>query len=165
MKITDLNSAIQWATSRCARQECCRQDLEKKLRETPLSSDEREEVLDRLESDGFIDHSRYARAFVHDKLTYDRWGRLKMAQALRLKGIEREAIDAAFSEVIEEEAYFDALRRIVENKFRTLRYDASDSRAAYIAKQKLVRFAASRGFETHLIFEVIDELELPDDDF
>lgn len=164
MKIADPTSALQWATSRCARQECCRQDIEKKLRDTPLSEEEREEVLERLENDGFIDHKRYARAFVHDKLEYDRWGRLKMAQALRLKGIDRHDIDEAFEEVIDEDHYREILKRVLESKQRTLRFDASDTRAAYAAAQKLVRFAASRGFESHLIFDAVDDLEVPDDD-
>lgn len=78
MKITDKDTAWSWATDRCARRECCRFDIEQKLRETPLSATDRELVLDALEDEKYIDSARYARAFVHDKLAYDRWGRLKM---------------------------------------------------------------------------------------
>lgn len=165
MSIIDFPSALQWATLRCARQECCRRDIEKKLRETPLSDEECEKVLDQLENDGFIDHKRYARAFVHDKLEYDRWGRLKIAQALRLKGIDRRDIDEAFDEIIDEDHYREILQRVIESKRRTLRFDVSDSRAVYAATQKLVRFAASRGFESYLIFDLIEEIGTLDHEF
>ena len=62
-------------------------------------------VLDALEDEKYIDSARYARAFVHDKLAYDRWGRLKMQQALRLKRIPQCDITEAFTEMIEPDAY------------------------------------------------------------
>ena len=109
MKITDKDTAWSWATDRCARRECCRFDIEQKLRETPLSAADRELVLDALEDEKYIDAARYARAFVHDKLAYDRWGRLKMQQALRLKRIPQGDITEAFAEIIEPDASRSAL--------------------------------------------------------
>lgn len=158
MKITDKDSAWSWATDRCARRECCRFDIDKKLRETPLSTADREMVLDALEDEKYIDDARYARAFVHDKLAYDRWGRLKMQQALRLKRIAQTDISAAFAEVIENEAYREALRSVIASKLRSLRFDSADKQATFAASQKLVRHAASRGFEAELIFSTIDEV-------
>lgn len=156
MKITDKDSAWSWATDRCARRECCRFDIDKKLRDTPLSSTDREMVLDALEDEKYIDAARYARAFVHDKLAYDRWGRLKMTQALRLKQISRSDIEAAFSEIIEPKAYRDTLRAVLQAKLRSLRFDIHDKKETYTAAQKLVRHAASRGFEAELIFSEVD---------
>lgn len=158
MKITDKDTAWSWATDRCARRECCRLDIEQKLRETPLSAADRELVLDALEDEKYIDAARYARAFVHDKLAYDRWGRLKMQQALRLKRIPQSDITEAFAEIIEPEAYKEALRGVIATKLRSLRFDVSDKQAVCVASQKLVRHAASRGFEADLIFSAIDEV-------
>lgn len=158
MKPFNEESALLWATSRCATRECCRQDIKKKWREGGLDDDCCERLLDRLEDEGFIDEDRYARAFVHDKLEYDHWGRLKMAQALRLKGISRRTIDSAFDEVIDEGHYREVLRHILDHKVSTLTFDADDREATYKAVQKLVRFAASRGFEPDLIFQETDRL-------
>lgn len=158
MKPFNEESALLWATSRCALRECCRMDIQKKWREGGLDEDTCERLLDRLEDDGFIDETRYARAFVHDKLEYDHWGRLKMAQALRLKGISRKDIDAAMAEVIDETHYRDILRDILRKKAASLTFDAEDREESYKALQKLVRFAASRGFEPDLIFQETDHL-------
>ena len=159
MKITDKTSALNWATARCAQRECCRYDLERKLRETPLSPADVEAVLDALEDEHFIDAGRYARAFAHDKLEYDGWGRLKISQALRQKNFSAREVETALAEVIEEAHYLEILQRVLASKIRTLSFDADDRREALKATQKLVRFAASRGFEPHLIFDTLHQLQ------
>lgn len=159
MKITDKTSALHWATARCAQRECCRYDLERKLRETPLSPADVEAVLDALEDEHFIDAGRYARAFAHDKLEYDGWGRLKISQALRQKKFSAREVETALAEVIEEAHYLEILQRVLASKIRTLSFDADDRREALKATQKLVRFAASRGFEPHLIFDTLHQLQ------
>ena len=159
MKITDKTSALNWATARCAQRECCRYDLERKLRETPLSPADVEAVLDALEDEHFIDAGRYARAFAHDKLEYDGWGRLKISQALRQKKFSAGVVEAALAEVIEEDHYLEVLQRILSSKLRTLSFDADQREEVLKATQKLVRFAASRGFEPHLIFDTLHQLQ------
>lgn len=158
MKPFTPESALLWATTRCAQRECCRQDIHKKWTEGGLDEATCEQLLDRLEDEGYVDESRYARAFVHDKLEYDRWGRIKMTQALRQKGISRSTIAQAMDETIEEEHYREVLRHVLEQKMRTLHFDPADNDETYKAVQKLVRFAASRGFEPDLIFQETDNL-------
>lgn len=158
MKPFNEDSALLWATSRCALRECCRQDIKKKWMEGGLDDATCERLLDRLEDEGFIDEARYARAFVHDKLEYDHWGRIKMTQGLRLKGISRRTIDEAMAEVIDGDHYREILRGVLERKFNTLSFDADNREESYKALQKLVRHAASRGFEPELIFQETDKL-------
>lgn len=158
MKPFNEESALLWATGRCALRECCRMDIKKKWQEGGLDEDVCERLLDRLEDDGFIDETRYARAFVHDKLEYDHWGRIKMAQALRLKGISRKEIDTAMAEVIDDVHYREILRDILRKKAASITFNPEDREESYKALQKLVRFAASRGFEPELIFQETDRL-------
>lgn len=158
MKPFNEESALLWATGRCALRECCRMDIKKKWQEGGLDEDVCERLLDRLEDDGFIDETRYARAFVHDKLEYDHWGRIKMAQALRLKGISRKDIDTAMAEVIDDVHYREILCDILRKKAASITFDPEDREESYKALQKLVRFAASRGFEPELIFQEAERL-------
>lgn len=160
--ITDLPSALDWATHRCARRESCRSEIAQHLQRHSLPTSTIDEVLATLEKEGYIDHARYAQAFVHDKLAYDRWGRLKIAHALRLKGIERSHIEAAFSEELNEATYRATLAGLLREKLRSLRFDPNDRKATYQASQKLLRFAASRGFEAEYVFDEIDHLDLHD---
>lgn len=158
MKPFTEESALLWASGRCALRECCRYDIKAKWKEGGLDDDACERLLDKLENDGFIDENRYVKAFIHDKLEYDHWGRIKMTQALRLKEISRSVIAEAMAESIDEAHYREILRSILQQKFRTLHFDAADKNETYKALQKLVRFAASRGFEPELIFQETDNL-------
>ena len=116
-------------------------------------------MLDTLEDEHFVDAARYARAFAHDKLEYDGWGRLKISQALRQKKFSAGVVEAALAEVIEEDHYLEVLQRILSSKLRTLSFDADQREEVLKATQKLVRFAASRGFEPHLIFDTLHQLQ------
>ena len=41
-----------------------------------------ESILKHLVKEGYVDEGRYARALVHDKVRFAKWGRVKIAQAL-----------------------------------------------------------------------------------
>jgi len=139
-----------WAAGRCSLREYCRTDIRQKCFEKGLNREETEQVVERLEDAGFLDETRYARAFVHDKTLYDRWGRIKTRQALAVKGVAADIIDEALSQ-IDADAYRDALRALLEAKARTLSEPSPPKR-----REKLLRFAAQRGYEPDLIFSLLD---------
>ncbi|MBR1446763.1 MAG: RecX family transcriptional regulator, partial [Alloprevotella sp.] len=84
-----------WATARCARSETCRADIRMALARRGIFGEDANDLLDRLEDEGYIDEACYARAFVHDRSRYDRWGRIKIGAALRQKNIASSLINAA----------------------------------------------------------------------
>lgn len=146
------DEAYRYATGRCARAELCRADLRPKLLARDLAPADADALLDRLERERYLDERRYAAAYVHDKLTYDRWGRLKVRQALRLKGVAAEAVDEALA-AVDEADYRAGLDALMAAKRRTVK--APD---AYTLRLKLLRFAAGRGFEAHLAADAADRL-------
>lgn len=145
------NEAYAWATQRCARSEQCRSEILEKLRQRGLPANEAEALCDRLEDEGYIAEQRYADAFVHDKLLFDHWGRVKITQTLRMRGISSDKISAAFEKNYDDTAYREALTHLLEKKAASLPSEED----VYKRMQKLVRFAASRGYEPELIFEII----------
>ena len=62
------------------------------------------------------------------------------------------------AEVIDGDHYREILRGVLERKFNSLSFDADNREESYKALQKLVRHAASRGFEPELIFQETDKL-------
>ena len=144
--------AYTWAAGRCSLRECCRSEVMTRFLEKGLSRTEAEKLLDRLEDGDFINEERYARAFVHDKTLYDRWGRIKTRQALRMRGIDNDSIEAALA-TIDEEEYAATLRGLLEQKSRSIKAENE-----YEMRQKLVRYAAGRGFEPEAVFSAVEEL-------
>ena len=137
----------------CSLRETCRKDVRTKLERQGADTKTIESILNRLEKDGFIDENRYAQAFVHDKYLFDKWGRLKIRNSLRLKGISQGDISEALQQ-IDEEIYLDNLRHVISSKRRTTKAETP-----FALSQKLLRFAASRGYEPYLIYPILETEE------
>ena len=139
-----------WATSRCALKEYCVSELRTKLTAKGANPEQVEDIVSRLQNEKYVDEGRYAQAFAADKFRFDHWGRIKISQALRLKGISPEAVQAALGTAIEEDEYRLSLLDFIQAKRRTTK--AADS---YALRQKVARSAISRGFEPHLVFAAL----------
>ena len=137
----------------CSVSEHCESEIREKLLKAAVSDDDAQRIIDRLTDEGYLDSARYCRAFSRDKLRFSHWGRLKIQQALRAKGLPgddiREALNALDQELGDD--YAAILRSTLEQKNRTLR-DADD----YVRRGKLIRFAASRGFTMDEILDALD---------
>ena len=107
-------------------------------------------ILDRLESEKFIDDERFCRAFVNDKFRFAKWGKMKIAQGLYMKKIPSDVAWRYLNEIDEEE-YLSILRDLLASKRKSIH--AADD---YELNGKLMRFAMSRGFELKDIKRCID---------
>ena len=112
-------------------------------------------ILDRLESEKFIDDERFCRAFVNDKFRFAKWGKMKIAQGLYMKKIPSDVAWRYLNEIDEEE-YLSILRDLLASKRKSIH--AADD---YELNGKLMRFAMSRGFELKDIKRCID---IPDEE-
>ncbi len=137
----------------CARREYCRYDLDFKLKRYELESQEREEILNSLVVDGFVDDSRYTRAFVRDKTTLNGWGPVKVRMALRQKRIDDSIIDGYLEEIPGEKTR-SKLASLLRSKAGIVKED--EARVA--VKAKLIRFALSRGFDYGMVIGVVDDI-------
>jgi regulatory protein len=137
----------------CSRSEKCSSEVFDKLKLWGLSPEESKPIVQKLIAERYIDNERFARAYVKDKFRFNRWGRQKIEFMLRAKHISPEILELAFEE-IEEEAYFEKLKSLLSEKLKTTK-----GKDKYDLRNKLMRFAMSRGFESGLIYKVLKELE------
>ena len=136
--------------AKCSVSEQCLSDIEAKLAKYDLTEEEKTRILRHLVEEKYIDDGRYAEAYVRDKYRFNKWGRIKIAQGLRMKGIDRETIDTAM-EAIDEEEYLDILRGLIQSKRRSTK-----GKNDYEVNGKLIRFATGRGFELSAIRQCLD---------
>ena len=134
--------ALQSLMRMCARSEHSSGDALRLMKRWGVADDEARKVLARLLSERFIDDVRYAEAFVRDKLNLSGWGAYKIKMSLRAKGVSREVVEEVVVPMIEATDMTERLEEIMQRKMRTLKYTSS-----YDAKSKLIRFAASRGYD------------------
>lgn len=144
--------SLQKMRSLCSKQEKCSSDIKLKLAELDLNDREIEKIITVLSDENYINDKRYALSFAHDKLKFNKWGRIKIQHQLGQKGINDEYISFALGEIDRSE-YRQILRDELVKKYKLVH--TSDT---YEMKGRLMRFGQSRGFETDLVFQIIDEL-------
>ena len=142
----------------CAQAEHCEQEMRDKMRRWGLDETAQDKVVERLTKERYIDEERYARAFVKDKIRYNKWGRRKVQQALWMKHISDDIQQQVLDEIDEKE-YLDVLRPLLKQKRKSIKAESD-----YELNQKLVRFALSRGFTFDIIRQCLDVDEEPDED-
>lgn len=143
--------ALNKAAALCSGTEYCERQIEEKLRRWEIDEADAARILQYLKEEKYIDSERFCRAFTSDKLRYNRWGRFKIRMALRQLGLPDEDIDSALADIDENE-YLDILNKVLDAKARTLR-----DTDPYARRTKLVRHAASHGFETDLILDRLQD--------
>ena len=119
------------AEAYCAHAEHCTSEIMEKMRVWGATSVQAEQVTERLIDEKYIDETRYCRVFVHDKLLYQGWGRVKMRAALQAKRLPSACIAAALEDIDETE-YFRVLEKVIQKKKGS--------------PEQVMRFCLQRGF-------------------
>ena len=123
----------------CATAEHCSYEVRLKLQQWGATDEQIEHIVAHLQKEHFVDEQRYCNAFVHDKLLYQGWGRMKMRAQLQAKHIPTAAIEQALNE-IDRDTYMSVLTRVLATKKRSIK--SADPQV----REKLIRFAMQRGF-------------------
>ncbi len=142
--------ALNRVAALCARSEKCAADIRRKLEKLKLEKTTIDEIIHYLTEQKFIDEERYARAFANDKMRFNKWGKNKIRFSLRQKNINKTRIDEAIANIAPKE-YEEIMKNELAKKNKLIK-----EKEIYKRKQKLLQFAASRGIEEHLAYELID---------
>ena len=159
-EMTEQEAYLQLAAI-CAQAEHCEQEMRDKMKRWELDETVQNRIVDRLTKERYIDNERYARAFVKDKIRYNKGGRRKVQQALWMKRIDNDIQQRVLDEIDEKE-YLDVLRPLLKQNRKSIKAESD-----YELNQKLVRFALSRGFTFDIIRQClnVDEIEEYEEDF
>lgn len=128
-------------TAYCSIAERCSADVVDKLQKWGVERDVLSNITSKLVEEKYIDEKRYSFAFVNDKYRFAKWGKVKIAQALKQKQVPEDVYDLALKDVDENE-YLDILRNLLNAKRKTIH-----AKNEYEQNGKLIRFALGRGFE------------------
>ena len=153
--MTEQEAYLQLAAL-CAQAEHCQQEMRDKMRRWELDETVQNRIVARLVKERYVDDERYARAFVKDKIRYNKWGRRKVQQALWLKHIDTDVQQRVLDEIDEKE-YLDVLRPLLKQKRKSVKAESD-----YELNQKLVRFALGRGFSFDIIRQClnVDDIDI-----
>ena len=144
--------ALLKAEAYCSMAERCKEDVYCKLKQWGVSVTSFDVIVAHLEKERFLDERRYSVAFVRDKYCFAQWGRVKIAQMLKMKRIAANEVASAMNEIDEDE-YLSILRSLLQKKKESIK-----AKNEYERNGKLIRFALGKGYEMEEVLECMKQI-------
>ena len=126
----------------CARAEHCASEVRTKIRAWGGTLAQAETIISHLYNNHYLDNARYCRAYTHDKLLYQHWGKVKIRAMLQARQLPSSEIQSALQNIDETE-YNRILLAVLATKKNAPR-------------EAQIRFLLQRGFEYETILRVME---------
>jgi regulatory protein len=151
-KTYTVDEATKVLENYCAYQERCHKEIEQKLYDLNMIPEVKEHIILHLLQHNFLNEERYAKAYVRGKFSIKKWGRIKIINQLKFKGISEYNIKSGLAEIDSNE-YLSTLQAIAIKKLPLIK-EAN----LYKKTSKLASFLISKGFESELVFKTVKTL-------
>jgi regulatory protein len=142
------------AAAFCAYQERSHQEVRERLRKWEVWGQEADEIIAELIVGNYLNEERFAKAYAGGKSRIKHWGKLKIKQELKRRGVSDYSIGAGMNEISPGD-YKEGLRSLLVKKYPQLRRTDSDPR---VIEMKLIRFSLGKGYEMDLVRETVREV-------
>jgi len=136
----------------CSYQDRCYKEIYEKLKSFHLIPEAKEHILLHLMENNFVNEERFAKSFVRGKHRYKYWGKIRITNELKFRNITSRLIQDALAEIPEGE-YLDNFHLLAEKHWSGLKEQKGPKKS-----KKFVDFLLRKGYESHLIFEKLNEL-------
>jgi regulatory protein len=127
----------------------CSYDIKLKLQKWEIAADESKKIIAALQKSSFINEERYARAYIREKLDFEKWGHQKILRTLKAKQLPSALIGSILAE-FNDDRYRENLIDLLKKKNLSIKDES-----VYSRKAKLLRFALARGYEYEMVYELL----------
>ncbi len=136
----------------CSYQDRCYKEVIAKLKTLGMFQTAIDHILDHLVAHDFLNEERFAKSFARGKHRIKGWGRRRIEQELKFREISAFNIKMALKEI--EEEYLSNFYSLADIKWQTINEKSLQNK-----KRKWVDFLMRRGYESHLIYDYLKELQ------
>lgn len=147
-----LDEATRKLESYCAYQERCHQDVVVKLRQMQMIPQAIDVIVAHLIENNYLNEERFAKSFSRGKFNIKKWGKRRIEIELKRHNISAYLIKAAIKEIGDKE-YRLTLNALAEKRIAAIK-DTNPLKR----KRKLADYLLYRGWESHLVYEKVNEL-------
>jgi len=131
-----------------------RYELKTKALRKGYPADTVQQLLQKLEENGWVNDEEFAQSFVHDKFKFQRWGPVKIRSKLRSLGISQGIIERVLQGIEENIDDFHVLKQlVVKRKAHFLREQDLQKR-----KRKVANYLLRKGFSSDTVFNCLEQL-------
>ncbi len=128
-----------------------RAELRRKLHQRSFPKNQIEDLLDRLESIGYLNDAEAARNWAARRIRSRPMGRRSMEQELKRLGLSDSIIEDAVSRTYEDRTELEHARRAAEKRLKAL--GGKDK-----VRDRLLRFLQGRGFSVQICFQAAENV-------
>lgn len=135
----------------CVYQDRCHQEVEQKMKEFLLIPEAKDEILLYLIRENYLNEERFVRSYIRGKFYLKHWGRNKIKNHLKFKGVSEKLVQSCYDE-IDAGDYAATIKKIYQQY-----YEKQKGLKEYQKQAKTIKYLIGRGFEYDIIQEVINE--------
>jgi regulatory protein len=140
----------------CAYQERCHKEVVEKLRSMNMIPQAIDLILVHLIQNNYLNEERFACSFARGKHRIKFWGRIRIANELKFRNISQYNINTALKELTATE-YAATFHTVAERHWNSI-----TERNTLKKRKKFCDYLLRKGFESHLIYEKLKDLEKED---
>jgi regulatory protein len=137
----------------CAYQERCHKEVKEKLYSYSLSTNEVDELTDRLIQENYLNEERFAKAYAGGKFRVKKWGRIKILLELKFRDISPYCIKEGMKE-IDDVLYYEQLKTILYKRWEAMRKESN----VLMRRKKTSSYLIAKGYEPDLVWDILKEL-------
>jgi regulatory protein len=138
--------------SYCAYQERCHKEVVQKLRGMSMIPVAIDEIVAHLIQENYLNEERFAQSYARGKFNIKKWGRNRIVNELKFRGVSKYNIKTALKE-IDENQYHITLDALAKKRLSQIKEKEQQKR-----RKKLADYLLYRGWESNLVYEKLKEL-------
>jgi len=151
-KTYTVTEALQKLQNYCSYQERSHQEVQQKLTGMRMIPEAIDQIIVHLLEHNFLNEERFAKTYVSGKFRIKKWGRRRLILESKKKGVGKFNINQALNEINEVE-YIETFNALAEKR---LNYITETNKLK--KKKKLADYLLYRGWESHLVYEKVNQL-------
>ena len=132
-----------------------RSEVEVRLEDKEFSEEVILSAIDHCVRLGYIDDAKFAAQWAASRARCSGFGRRRIEQELRQKGVSRDTIREALAEAVTVEDELDVARKAAEKKLRSMKSVEPDAR-----RRRLAAFLERKGFPMEIILSILKTMPL-----
>lgn len=136
----------------CAYQERCHKEVVQKLKGMRMIPDAINQIVTHLIQENYLNEERFAKNFACGKFSIKKWGKNRITNELKQRGISIFNIKIALKEINQTE-YLKTLDELSKKRLAQIKEDNIQKR-----KKKLADYLLYRGWESDLVYGKLKEL-------
>lgn len=147
-----LKEATKRIENYCGYQDRCHKEVIAKLKDMGMIPMAIDKIMGHLIHDQFLNEERFAKSFARGKFNMKKWGKNRIVNELKYRDLSAYTIKTALQE-IDPDAYLNTLDALAKKRLQQLAEPNIQKR-----KKKLADYLLYRGWESHLVYEKLQEL-------